>query len=93
MKRMVSEVEAEGLAQELKDLGTRGDDELKERAQAVRDGATEQNSPLAADPGVRLPHAGECAGRTQAIRPPPVNQDRQQHGDSPTITELPEPTS
>jgi hypothetical protein len=31
MKRMVSEVEAEGLAQELKDLEARGDDELKDR--------------------------------------------------------------
>src|SRR6202022_2632518 len=31
MKRMVSEVKSEELAQELKDLETRGDDELKER--------------------------------------------------------------
>jgi len=31
MKRIISEIEAEKLAQELKDLGTRGDDELKER--------------------------------------------------------------
>jgi hypothetical protein len=31
MKRKVSEVEAEKLVQELKDLETRGDDELKER--------------------------------------------------------------
>jgi Protein of unknown function (DUF2924) len=31
MKRMVSEVKSERLAQELKDLETRGDDELKDR--------------------------------------------------------------
>src|ERR1019366_5582722 len=31
MKRMVSDVKSEKLAQELKDLETRGDDELKER--------------------------------------------------------------
>jgi hypothetical protein len=31
MKRMVSDVESEQLAQELKDLETRGDDELKDR--------------------------------------------------------------
>jgi len=31
MKRMVSEVKSEELAQELKDLETRGDDELKNR--------------------------------------------------------------
>ena len=31
MKRMVSDVKSEKLAQELKDLKTRGDDELKER--------------------------------------------------------------
>jgi hypothetical protein len=31
MRHGVSKVQAEGLAQDLKDLGTRGDDELKER--------------------------------------------------------------
>ena len=31
MERMVSEVKSEDLAQELKDLETRGDDELKNR--------------------------------------------------------------
>ena len=31
MRHGISEVQAEKLAQELKDLGTRGDDELKER--------------------------------------------------------------
>ena len=31
MRHRISEVQAEKLAQELKDLGTRGDDELKER--------------------------------------------------------------
>ena len=31
MKRMVSDIKSEKLEQELKDLGTRGDDELKDR--------------------------------------------------------------
>jgi hypothetical protein len=71
MKRMVSDVKAEKLAQELKDLETRGDDELKYRWLASMARSPSEDSPLSPDRGVCPPNAGECTGRTQIFGPPP----------------------
>jgi hypothetical protein len=94
MKRMVSEVKSEELAKKLKDLETRGDDELKNRWRSFYGTeAPSEDSPLSPNRGGCPPNAGECIGRTQIFGPPPSNAGRQQPGDPPILTALPEPTS
>jgi hypothetical protein len=94
MKRIVSDVKSEKLAQELKDLETRDDDELKDRWHSLYGTkAPSEDSPFSADCGGCPPNAGESAGRTQILGPSPLNAGREQPGDSATITALPERTS
>src|ERR1700737_800910 len=94
MKRMLSEAKSEKLAQELKDLENarrrRAEEPL---AQPLWHETPAEDSPLSPDRGGCPPNAGECTGRTQIFGPPPSNAGRQQPGDPPTLTALPEPTS
>lgn len=78
---------------ELKNLETRGDDELKDHWLSLYGAKPPQKIHHSPDRGGRPPNAGECTGRTEIFGPPPSNAGRQQPGDLPTTTESPEPTS
>ena len=94
MKRMLSNFKSEKLAQELKDLETRADDELKDRWRSLYGTKPpQQDSPLSAGRGGCPPNAGECTRRTQAFGLPTANAGRQQHSDLSTIAGSREPTS
>jgi hypothetical protein len=88
MRHAVSEIRAEKLAQELKDLRRRGDDELRERWRCT-EGSHPAKSSSPADRGSRLSNAGECTGRTQAFRPPSSNARRRKRAGWPTSTVYP----
>ena len=94
MRHGVSEVQAERLAQDLKDLGTRGDDELKERWRNLY--GTEppgkiHRSLLIAAIAYRMQE--NALGGAQAFGPPSSNARRRKRGGWPTSTGLSEPQS
>jgi len=94
MKRLVSDAKPEKLLQELKDLETQSNDELKDRWRSLYGTKPpSEDSPLSPDRGGCPPNAGECSRRTQVFGPPPLDAGRQQPGDLPTITGSPELTS
>src|SRR5260221_704931 len=94
MKRMISNTKSEELAQELKDLETQGDAELKDRWGSLYGTKPPQKiSPLSPDRSGSPPNAGACTGRTQIFGPPPSNAGCQQPGARPTITGSTERTS
>ena len=62
-------------------------------AQPLWHEASSEDSPLSSDRGGCPPNARERTGHPQIFRPPPSNAGRQQPGDHPTLTALPERTS
>src|SRR6266436_2389440 len=62
-------------------------------AQPLCDEAPAEDSPFSPDRGGCPSNAGEGTGCTQIFGPPPSDAGREQAGDSPTLTALPEPTS
>jgi hypothetical protein len=87
-------VQAEKLAQDLKDLGTRGDDELRERCRNLY--GTEPPSKIHRSlliPAIAYRMQEIALGALKAFRPPPANARRQKRGEWSTIIGLSEPQS
>jgi len=86
MKRIVSDVKSEKLAQELKDLETRGDDELKDRWRSLYGTKPPQKihcSLLSAGVAHRMQENALGALKPSVRRP--SNAGSQRHGDLSTI--------
>ena len=94
MKRMVSDVKSEKLAQELKDLETRGDDELKDRWRSLYGTKPPQKihrSLLIAAVAHRMQENALGALKSSVRRH--LVQAANNPANPPTLTALPEPTS